>query len=77
MANNNFVYQQVFRAAIFLTLLSGGCSIWLSSQGALTHQQEKLFTTSDNTWKVGAQTIFALLGNGAIGCSREEEEEEE
>jgi hypothetical protein len=74
--NNKFAYQKILRAAIFFTLLSGGCSMWLSSQDTLTCQQEQLFETANNTWKVGTHAIFGLLGNGAISLFQEEENEE-
>ena len=65
--------QQLFRAAIAITLLSGGCAVWLSSRDTLSPRQEVVFETSDDTWRAGTHIIFGLLSQG-ITCSIREEE---
>lgn len=68
------ISQQLLRAGIALTFLSGGCAIWLSSQAALSPRQEIVFETSNNTWEAGTHIIFSLLGHGTAALLREEEE---
>lgn len=68
------LFQQLFRAAIIITLFSGGCAMWLSSQDSLSPQQEVMFETSDSTWKAGTRVIFGLLSHGAASLVKEEEE---
>lgn len=72
--NIALISQQVLRAAITITLLSGCCAVWLSSQETLSPKQEKVFETSDNTWKAGTHVIFGLLGHGIADLLKEEGE---
>lgn len=54
-------FQPVLFAVIFLTLLSGGASVWLASQKALSPEQTRVFQTCENTWNLGISVIFGLL----------------
>lgn len=70
------VPQQVLAGVVFLTVLSGGCSVWLSSQESLSPQQIYVFETSNITWKMGVNVIFGLLGSNAIGLLQAENKKE-
>lgn len=67
------ISQQILRAAIAITVLSGGCAMWLSSKEALSPRQQIVFETSNDTWKAGTHVIFGLLSHGVANLLREEE----
>ena len=58
-------FQQVFFAVLFLTLLSGGTSLWLADQTDLSEEQIRIFETTTMTWNMGVGVIFGLLGGKA------------
>ena len=66
-------FQQVFFATIFLTLLSGSCSIWLSSQKILSTEQTRVFEICNTTWNMGIGAVFGLLGSRAAHSTQEKE----
>jgi hypothetical protein len=55
-------FQTVFFTVVTLTLLSGGASIWLSTQDNLTSQESRIFEICNTTWNMGIGAIFGLLG---------------
>lgn len=55
-------FQEVFLTVVLLTLLSGGASVYLSSQQALSTQQQHIFVSLMTTWQMGVGSIFGLLG---------------
>ena len=58
-------FQQIFFAVLFLTLLSGGTSVWLAGKEKLSEQQNRIFETTTMTWNMGVGVIFGLLGGKA------------
>ncbi|MDJ0635298.1 MAG: hypothetical protein QNJ34_19055 [Xenococcaceae cyanobacterium MO_188.B29] len=58
-------FQQVFFTVLFLTLLSGGTSLWLADKENLSEQQNRIFETTTMTWNMGIGVIFGLLGGKA------------
>ena len=58
-------FQQVFFTVLFLTLLSGGTSLWLADKENLSEQQIRIFETTTMTWNMGVGVIFGLLGGKA------------
>jgi hypothetical protein len=58
-------FQQVFFTTVFLTILSGGGSFWLSQNPKLTPNQTRIFETLNTTWNMGIGAIFGLLGGKA------------
>lgn len=63
--NNVSRFQQIFFAVLFLTLLSGGTSLWLADKDKLSEQQNRIFETTTMTWNMGIGVIFGLLGGEA------------
>ena len=58
-------FQQVFFTVLFLTLLSGGMSLYLADKENLSEQQKRIFETTTMTWNMGVGVIFGLLGGKA------------
>ena len=58
-------FRQVFFTVVFLTLLSGGTSVWLASKVDITPRQVRVFETCNTTWNMGIGAIFGLLGSKA------------
>lgn len=58
-------FQQILFTVLFLTLLSGGTSIYLSDKENLSEQQKRIFETTTMTWNMGIGAIFGLLANKA------------
>ena len=58
-------FQQIFFTVLFLTLLSGGTSLWLAKEENLSQQQNRIFETTTMTWNMGIGVIFGLLGGKA------------
>ncbi len=58
-------FHQVFCTVVFLTLLAGGISLWLSAQPTLSPQQDRIFENAITTWQMGVGAIFGLLGSKA------------
>jgi hypothetical protein len=63
--NLNFAFLLVFITTTSFTLLSGGCSIWLSNHNRLSSHQIRVFETCNTTWNMGIGAIFGLLGSKA------------
>jgi hypothetical protein len=59
--NLNVAFSIVFITTTGLTLLCGGCSVWLSAQDRLTSSQTRVFETCNTTWNIGTGAIFGLL----------------
>ncbi len=59
---NTNAFQEVFLTVFLLTLLSGGASVYLSSQQTLSTQQRHIFVSLMTTWQMGVGSIFGLLG---------------
>ncbi|MGB3405173.1 MAG: hypothetical protein WBA77_20995 [Microcoleaceae cyanobacterium] len=70
-------FQYVFFTVVSLTLLSGGASFWLASQGNLTPEQNRVFETSNTTWNMGIGAIFGLLGSKATDLLEDDEEDDQ
>ena len=66
-------FQQVFFAVLFLTLLSGGISLWLAGKANLSEQQKRIFETTTMTWNMGVGVIFGLLGTKATPLTQKKE----
>jgi len=77
--NFSLFFQEVFIAVLFLTLLSGGTSLYLASQETLSTQQNHIFESSTTTWQMGVGAIFGLLGRKTTDLlhSQDEADEEE
>jgi hypothetical protein len=58
-------FQQVLLTVVFLTTLSGGAAINLSSQPNLTEAQKQVLGTCTATWQTGIGAIFGLLSSKA------------
>lgn len=71
----NTPFKLVFFTVLFLTLLSGGTSLWLVSQDDLSPHQESIFESSTNNWQMGVGAIFGLLGSKATDLFQVEKEE--
>jgi hypothetical protein len=63
--NLNFAFLLVFVTTTSFTLLSGGCSVWLSGHDSLSSHQTRVFETCNTTWNMGIGAIFGLLGSKA------------
>lgn len=70
-------FQQVFFTVVFLTLLSGASSLWLSSKGNLSPEQTRVFETCNTTWNMGIGAIFGLLGSKAADLFDQAEDSDE
>lgn len=70
-------FQQVFFTAVCFTLLSGGTTIWLSTEDDLSPQQTRVFETCNTTWNMGIGAIFGLLGSKATDLFQSDQEDEE
>lgn len=68
-------FQLVFFTVLFLTLLSGGTSLWLASQDDLSPHQERIFESSTTTSQMGVGAIFGLLGSKATDLFQAKEDE--
>jgi hypothetical protein len=55
-------FQEVFLTVVLLTLLSGGASVYLSSQQALSTQQQHLCISLMTTFQMGFKSMIELLG---------------
>lgn len=75
--NNTPAFQQVLSIVTCFTLLSGGASVWYSTQDSLSPQENRVFETSNTTWNLGIGAIVGLLGSKAIDNSRSDEDKEE
>jgi hypothetical protein len=53
-------FRQVFFAILFLTLLSGGTSLWLASQQKLSPQQSRILDIASTSWQIGLEAVFEL-----------------
>ena len=67
-------FQLVFFTVLFLTLLSGGTSLWLACQDDLSPHQDRIFENVTTTWQMGVGAIFGLLGGKAADLFQPEEE---
>ncbi|MBF1999156.1 MAG: hypothetical protein IGS50_16790 [Synechococcales cyanobacterium C42_A2020_086] len=63
--NLNLAFLLVFFTTTGFTLLSGGCSVWLSANDSLSSHQTRVFETCNTTWNMGIGAIFGLLGSKA------------
>ena len=63
------IFQLVFFTVLFLTLLSGGTSLWLADKENLSDRQNRIFETTTTTWNMGIGVIFGLLGGKATSDS--------
>jgi hypothetical protein len=72
-------FQQILFTVLFLTTLSGGAAIGLSSQPDLTEAQKQVLGTCTATWQTGIGAIFGLLSSRATEPqpSRSEDDEDE
>lgn len=68
-------FQQVFFTVVFLTLISGGSSVALSTQGQLSSHQDRIFESFTTTWQMGVGAIFGLLGSKATDLCEEDDDE--
>lgn len=66
-------FQQIFFTVLFLTLLSGGTSLWLAGKDNLSEQQKRIFETTTMTWNMGVGVIFGLLGGKATALTQNKE----
>ena len=66
MKNKKAIHKQFFYTTVLLTLLSGVCSVSLSSKQVLSEHQKILFETSNSTWKIGTYAICGYLGRGEL-----------
>jgi hypothetical protein len=71
------IFPRVFFTVVFLTLLSGGVSVWFSTKNPLSPQQSRVFETSNTTWNLGIGAIVGLLGSKAIDKPASDEDEAE
>lgn len=75
--NLNLAFLLVFFTTTGFTLLSGSCSVWLSSNDTLSEHQTRVFETCSTTWNMGIGAIFGLLGSKAtdllLSSKRDEE----
>jgi hypothetical protein len=74
--NLNLAFLLVFFTTTSFTLLSGGCSIWLSSNAELSPQRTRVFETCNTTWTMGIGAIFGLLGSKAADLFESEQDDE-
>jgi hypothetical protein len=72
--NLSSAFRLVFSTVVFLTLLSGGVFVWLSSQKDLSPHQLRVFETSSATYQMGAGAIFGLLGGKVTDLFEDEED---
>ncbi|GBE94584.1 hypothetical protein [Nostoc cycadae] len=70
-------FQQIFFTVIFLTLLSGGSSVLLASQGKLLPEQTRVFEICNTTWNMGIGAIFGLLGSRTTNIFQSEQKQDE
>ena len=66
-------FQQIFFTVLFLTLLSGGTSLWLAGKEKPSEQQKRIFETTTMTWNMGVGVIFGLLGGKATALPQKKE----
>ncbi len=69
-------FEQVFFIVLFLTMLSGGTSVWLASQPNLSEYQIRVLENSTATWQTGIGAIFGLLGSKATNLLEAKEDED-
>ena len=48
-------------AVVFVTLIAGGCSFWLSSQSGLNEHQLEFLIRLNDSWHLGSTAIFGIL----------------
>jgi hypothetical protein len=72
----NSAFLLIFFTTTSFTLLSGGCSVWLSNNENLSPQQTRVFETCNTTWNMGIGAIFGLLSSRALAPTESETEEE-
>ncbi len=72
--NLNLAFLLVFFTTTSFTLLSGGCSVWLSSN-ELSPQRTRVFETCNTTWNMGIGAIFGLLGSKAAELLETEQDD--
>jgi hypothetical protein len=70
-------FQQVLLTVVFLTTLSGGAAINLSSQPNLTEAQKQVLGTCTATWQTGIGAIFGLLSSKATETQPSESEDDD
>lgn len=75
--NLNLAFLLVFCTTTSFTLLSGGCSIWLSTNNSLSPHQTRVFETCNTTWNMGIGAIFGLLGSKATDLLLSDQDPEE
>lgn len=68
----NQSFQLIFSTVVFLTVLSGGVSLWLSTDSELSPQQTRVFETCNTTWNMGIGAIFGLLGSKKLEDNKDE-----
>lgn len=69
-------FQQVLLTVLFLTTLSGGAAIGLSSQPNLTEAQKQVLGTCTATWQTGIGAIFGLLSSKATETQQPQSEDD-
>jgi hypothetical protein len=74
--NLNLAFLLVFFTTTSFTLLSGGCSIWLSTNDSLSQPQTRVFETCNATWNMGIGAIFGLLGSKATDLLQSDQAEQ-
>jgi hypothetical protein len=74
--NLNLAFLLVFFTTTSFTLLSGGCSVWLSGNIDLSPQRTRVFETCNTTWNMGIGAIFGLLGSKAAELFDAERDDE-
>lgn len=70
-------FSLVFSTVLFLTLLSGGTSLWLASKPELSPQQNRIFENTTSTWQLGIGAIFGLMGSKATDLLEDDEENDD
>ena len=51
---------------VSLTLITGSCSFWLSSQTKINERQSEFLFRLNDAWHLGLLAIFGLLGSKLI-----------
>ncbi|MBF2050020.1 hypothetical protein [Leptolyngbya sp. 7M] len=75
--NLNLAFLLVFFTTTSFTLLSGGCSIWLATNGNLSQPQTRVFETCNATWNMGIGAIFGLLGSKATDLLQSDQDSQD